>query len=265
MEIERAAERIRHDLKFRVGEVSKVERLTPRMVRVTLQSPDLRTFRSDAYDDHVKLFFPAPGEALVVPTPGPNGMVFPEGVARPEARDYTPRAFDTEHGELVIDFVLHGEGPASNWAANAKPGDRLGIGGPRASFVVRDIFDWYLLVGDETALPAIGRRIEELPDHTRVLAFIEIADLAERQVFSERAGLQIHWVPRGPAGQPLLQAISAAALPTSNGYAFVAGEAEMAAAVRTHLVKERGLDPWCVKASGYWRKGEGDFYDGHAH
>lgn len=263
---ERRVERVRHDLRFRIAEVVRNQRITPRMARVTLALPEFESFRSDAYDDHVKLFFPPPGAALVMPRPGPNGLVFPEGVPRPEARDYTPRRIDRTRGEVEIDFVLHGEGPATAWAAGAEPGDKLGVGGPRASFVVHGTYDWYLLAGDETALPAIGRRLEELPQGARAVAFLEVANAAERQDLATAADLELHWLLREDPGTPSLPAaVAAAGLPDGTGYAFVAGEAGMAAALRAHLVAERSFDPEYVKAAGYWRLGEADFYDGHAH
>jgi len=258
----RTTERVRHELRFRIAHVVRNERLTPRMARVTLHDPDFVRFRSDAYDDHVKLFFARPGEALVLPVAGPNGLDFPGG--RPEGRDYTPRSFDTAKGEVVIDFVLHGDGPAAAWATAAKPGDTVGVGGPRASFVVHGAYDWYLLAGDETALPAIGRRIEELPAGASVLALIEIADERERQIFHTAANLELRWVFRSE-GRQLVEAVRQAELPPGTGYAFVAGESAAAAAIRDHLVKVRGMDPGFVKAAGYWRAGEADFYDGHAH
>lgn len=262
---ERQVERVRHELRFRIAEVVRNERITPRMARITVTAPDFESFRSDAYDDHVKLFFAPPGEALAMPAPGPNGLVFPEGAVRPEGRDYTPRRFDWERRELVIDFVLHGDGPATRWAAGAMPGDTVGVGGPRASFVVRGAFDWYLLVGDETALPAIGRRIEELLPGARVMAFIAVADAAERQSFETAATLELHWLLRDePGARTLREAVAAAELPPGTGYAFIAGEAAMAAGLRADLVA-RGCDPAFVKAAGYWRLGEADFDDGHAH
>jgi NADPH-dependent ferric siderophore reductase len=236
------------------------------MVRVTLTHPDFANFASDAHDDHVKLFFAPPGQSLAMPSRGPNGLVFPEGAPRPEGRDYTPRAFSRAAREVVIDFVLHGDGPASNWAAAARPGDTVGVGGPRASFVVRGDFDWYLLCGDETALPAIGRRIEELPETARILAFIAVADLAERQVFANRPNLDIAWLCRDVPGMTgLVEAVKGAALPPGEGYAFIAGEASDSAALRAHCVETLGMDAERVKAAGYWRRGEADFYDGHAH
>jgi NADPH-dependent ferric siderophore reductase len=259
----RTTERVRHELRFRIATVVATEMLTPKMVRVTLHDPDFASFRSDAYDDHVKLFFTAPGQTLASPIRGPNGLEFPGG-ARPEGRDYTPRRFDTEKAELVIDFVLHGDGPASNWAASARPGDRLGVGGPRASFVVKGDFDWYLLAGDETALPAIGRRIEELPAGALALAIIEVADPAERQIFHTAANLELRWVFRSE-GDTLEAAVKAATLPPGTGYAFVAGESRASAAIRDHLEAVVGVPHDFIKAAGYWRAGSADFYDGHAH
>ena len=110
-----AIERVRHDLKLRVLTVVRTEQLTPHMRRITLAGDDLDGFVSPAHDDHVKLFFPAPGEtAPVLPVlgNGANPIEYAQG-ARPIARNYTPRRYDAERRELEIDFVLHGDGPAS--------------------------------------------------------------------------------------------------------------------------------------------------------
>ncbi len=259
----RTTERIRHELRFRLATVVRNERLTPRMARLTLHSPDFAQFRSDAHDDHVKLFFAPPGEVLRAPAVGANGLAFPDGL-RPAGRDYTPRRFDRDRCELVVDFVLHGDGPAALWATSAAPGDTIGVGGPRASFVLRDAYEWYLLAGDETALPAIGRRIEELPDSAIAIAIIEIADAGERQIFHTPAHLELRWVFRDEGGT-LLDAVRHAVLPAGRGHAFVAGESAVAAALRTHLIEDRGLPRDQVRAAGYWRRGEADFDDGHAH
>nr|WP_281389667.1 siderophore-interacting protein [Pelagibacterium limicola] len=137
------------------------------------------------------------------------------------------------------------------------------MGGPRASFVVRDDFDFYVLIGDETALPAIGRRIEELPAEARVMAFIEIADSAERQTFSPAASLDLRWIERS-AGTFLIEAVKAAAMPSEQTYVFIAGEADMSKVIHDHFIAQ-GHDPDLIKAAGYWRRGEADFYDGHEH
>jgi NADPH-dependent ferric siderophore reductase len=176
-------------------------------------------------------------------------------------RDYTPRYFDPATQTLDIDFVLHGDGPASTWAETVRPGDTLMIGGPRGSLVVPDAFDWYLLAGDETALPAIGRRIEELPSDKPAIAVIEVADAAEEQRFETRSPVEIHWVHRNGlkagAQNLILAAIEALGFPPGEGYAFVAGEAQMSRALRQHLVA-RGFRDEYVRAPGYWTRGQTD-------
>jgi NADPH-dependent ferric siderophore reductase len=257
--IERAARRVRYDLKFRLLEVRRVSAVTPKMLRVTLGGEQLAGFVSAAYDDHAKIFFPSAGEDRpTLPTPGPNGAVYPEGAARPAARDYTPRRYSATENELVIDFVLHGDGPASSWAAQAKPGQFLGVGGPRGSFVISDDFDWYLLAGDETALPAIGRRLEELPIGARAIVVAEVAAAGEEQRFDSRAHVTTTWVHRNGDAQDtdlLLDAITALTLPPGDGYAWIAAEAATAKAVRRHLVEDRHLPKDWVKAAAYWKRG----------
>jgi len=257
---ERVARRVRHETKMRLLQVRDVQHVTPKMVRIVVGGEDLKGFVSAAHDDHVKLFFPHPGqEKPVLPTSGPNGPVYPEGVERPASRDYTPRRYDAGAGTLTLDFVLHDAGPATAWAAQARPGGFLGVGGPRGSFIVSDDFDWYLLAGDETALPAIGRRLEELPAGTRAIVIAEVADAGEEQTFETRARLEMHWLHRDGAAPGnhllLLRAIAEMSMPPGEGYAWVAAEAATAKALRQFLVDERGLRKDRVKAAAYWKQG----------
>ena len=256
----RTARRVRHETKMRLLQVREVSRLTPKMVRIVVGGEALAGFISAAHDDHVKLFFPQPGQDKpVLPTPTPNGPVYPEGMLRPAARDYTPRRYDAAANTLAIDFVLHGEGPATTWAAQARPGQFLGVGGPRGSFIVPDDFDWYLLAGDETAIPAIGRCLEELPTDARVIAVVKVADPAEEQQFQTRARLEMHWLHRAgaePGNHLLLQrALTELVMPPGEGYAWVAAEASAAKALRRYLVDRRGLPKDRVKAAAYWKQG----------
>ena len=159
---------------------------------------------------------------------------------QPAMRDYTPRRYDLSIGELDIDFVLHGDGPASTWAEQVQVGQHH-IGGPRGSMIVPDIFDSYLLIGDETAIPAIARRLEELPAGRKVLAVIEIADAAEQQVLSSAAKVEVIWVLRGQ--DDLLDVVRNLTLPSGTLYSFVATETKLSRQVRrvlldTHKVNE---------------------------
>src|SRR5579872_7402886 len=100
---QRVAHRVRHEVKRRLLQVREVRALTPKMVRIVLGGDELAGFISAAHDDHVKLFFPAPGEDKpAMPTPVPNGPVYAEGVTPPVARDYTPRRYDAAANTLTV-------------------------------------------------------------------------------------------------------------------------------------------------------------------
>lgn len=263
---DRAPQRVRHALRFRALDVLAVEHVTPHLVRVTLGGADLEGFHSPGFDDHAKLFFPdeATG-ALTLPTAGPDGPVWPEG-RKPTMRDYTPRRFDAEAGTLAIDFALHVAGPATRWARQAAPGQRLGVGGPRGSFLVPTAFDGHLLIGDDTALPAISRRLAELPAGARALVLAEVDGPADHVALPSAADVTLAWVHRegaAPGAVPLLDALRAATLPAGDLHAWIGCESAAAKALRAHLVGERGLNPKWVRASGYWRRGSAATHDTH--
>ncbi|AJG23204.1 siderophore-interacting protein [Cupriavidus basilensis] len=254
-------QRVRHELKMRLLQVVRTQAVSPQLLRVTLAGEDLKGFVSASFDDHIKVFFPAPGQSKpVLPEPGPNGPVFAEGQPKPAARDYTPRRYDAAAGELDIEFVLHGDGPASTWAAQAAPGQYLGVGGPRGSFVIPEGFDWHLLVGDETALPAIGRRLEELPSGVRALVVLAVDNAAAEIPLPSRADVEIHWqhrdsAPAESAAGLLEQALREVTLPRGEGYVWAAGEAASIRAVRQYLVGERGIEKGRIRAASYWKAG----------
>ncbi len=244
-----AIHRVTHEIKRRRLDVLRVVDITPRMRRITLGGPELAGFISLGSDDHIKLLFPqnaAEQAALQSPTFSIKG----DG-PQPAMRDYTPRRYDPASGELDIDFVLHGDGPASTWADQAKVGQHLYIGGPRGSMIVPDIFDSYLLIGDETALPAIGRRLEELPAGRKVLAVIEIENAAEQQTLRSAADVDVIWVVRGQDN--LLQTVQNLTLPGGTLYSFVATETKLSRQLRRVLLDTHKVNEEFLKAVGYWR------------
>jgi NADPH-dependent ferric siderophore reductase len=128
--------------------------------------------------------------------------------------------------------------------------------------VIEPVFDWHLLIGDETALPAIGRRVEELGAGTRVITLAAVTDAAEEQTFATRARHVAHWVHR-PAGAaadpaPLLAAAGGLTLPQGRGFVWIAAEAGVARALRDHLRGPMGHPAAQMKASGYWQQGQAD-------
>lgn len=252
-----AVERVRHALKLRQLRVQRVDSLTPHLLRVTLTGEDLDDFVSASFDDHVKVFLPAaPGLPAVLPTLGEQGVIPPADGQKPLARDYTPRRFDRARRELDIDFVIHASGPATTWAAAAQPGDALAIGGPRGSFVVPTAFDWHLLIGDHSALPAIARRLEELPAGVKAIAVIEVTDAQAVLPLASRADTRIVWLHRNGAAQSgLPDAVAGMTLPEGEGYAWAAAESAVARDVRRVLVERHGLDKKRIRASSYWKQG----------
>src|SRR5262249_44328071 len=152
------------------------------MIRVTL-SGDLAGFTSLGFDDHIKLFFPDPS--------APAG-----GEPQTLARDYTPRRYDAANNILEIDFAIHDAGPATRWAEQARAGDQLTIGGPRGSFILPPTSDGHLFIGDETATPAIGRRLAELPAGARALVLAEVDGAADELAFDSKAEFTVTWAHR---------------------------------------------------------------------
>ncbi|WP_370870341.1 siderophore-interacting protein [Hydrogenophaga sp.] len=256
-----AVERVRHPLQVRRLQVQSIDRIGTSFLRIRFAGDALRGFVSASFDDHAKLMLPTqPGQPLVLPEPGPDGLALPPGAEKPAMRDYTPRQFDAAAGVLDIEFVLHGDGVASRWAQAARPGDEVGLGGPRGSFIVPTGFDWHLLVGDETAIPAIARRLEELPETAQAITVIETGDAGDQRSFATRARLQTHWIKTGPA-DALSRAVAALTLPTGEGFAWAAGEAASMAAVRQVLVERHGLDKARVRASAYWKRGSAGHHE----
>ncbi|PLC06909.1 NADPH-dependent ferric siderophore reductase [Variovorax sp. RO1] len=264
---DRTPRRVRHELRFRQLTVKTVQRMTPHLIRITLTGDALEGFTSPGFDDHAKLFFPdATTGQLTLPTVGPDGPVWPEG-GRPAMRDYTPRRHDAQANTLEIDFALHDAGPATQWAEQAKPGDIVGVGGPRGSFILPTEFDWHLLIGDDTALPAIARRLAELPAGARVVVLAEVDSEADEIPFETQAELTLRWVHRqgaAPGLSPVLvDTLKAMTLPAGDFHAWVGCESAIAKALRAHLVGERGANPKWVRASGYWRRGAVATHDTH--
>jgi NADPH-dependent ferric siderophore reductase len=241
--------------------VLRREQLSAHMVRIVAGGPGFADYvNNDFVDRYVKIAFPQPG----VDYPQPLDLwAIRETMPReqwPHTRTYTVRWVDTAAGELAIDFVVHGdEGLAGPWAAAAQPGDSLIFTGPGGGYNPDPAADWYLLAGDEAALPAVAAVIESLPAQARGLAFIEVGTEADVQEIAAPAGLELVWLQRGdvPAGEgsQLVEAVRNAAWPEGRVNVFAHGERGYMKGLREVLFRERGLDRSQVSLSGYWAKG----------
>ncbi len=238
--------------------VTRTVEITPALRRVWFSSDDLTAFAESEYTDrYVKLVFPRPGVSYPEPLDlrALRGTIPPEDM--PVVRTYTALFPDVERGTLAIDFVIHGvEGVAGPWAAAAQPGDRLLANGPGGGFRPDPTADWHLLVGDESALPAITAALNALPpDATaRVVALVDGPDA--ELALPLPADATATFLHRRSDRASLADAVRSLAWPPGRVHAFVHGEAEeVMHAIRPYLLRERGLDRSQVSISGYWRRG----------
>ena len=250
----------------RVVDVRRVTRLTPRMVRITFGGEQMAGFESNGPAEHLRVYLPdtETGE-LLLPVMGPEGNAFPPDRKPPASRAYTPRRWDPELGELVIDIALHGEGPGAAWAQCVEAGDIAVISGRAGGTYFPNVdVDWYVIGGDETALPAIGTLLEALPSSMRAYVLAEVWDAEEEQEMWSAAELQVHWLHRRAGDMPgraLASAMGAVELPQGDGRVWVSCEASVMRQIRRHFVEERGLDRSMLRTQGYWKAGESNHPD----
>lgn len=240
----------------RAVEVVRTEVLTPHLRRVVFGGPGLQGFHPGSPASYLKLYLPpGPGEPLVLPTYGARGPEFPDGAVRPLVRTYTPRAFDPEARELAIDFVLHGHGSAAAWAERARPGDRAGVSGPGSGYDPSPDAPWFVIAGDESALPAMATIVEALPPGRMAHVVAEVPSPLDRIDLVSPARLITTWLERDgqPAGALLEAELRAMHVPRGDGCFWVAGESAVVRRVRDHLVEDRGIpkDRYVVRA--YWK------------
>lgn len=234
----RRVRRVRYELQHREVEVARVEALGPNFVTITFTGEALEGFASDSFDDHIKL--------MVLDAQG-----------EPVGRHYTPRRFDTAARELTIEFARHGAGAASAWARSTRPGEPAIVAGPRGSLIIPTDYDWHLLAGDATALPAISRRLEELPANARAIV-VALGEPGDRREFASRAQCDVRWVTGADA---FLATLSALRLPSGEGFAWCAGEAAVMAKTREILLREHGLPKEAMRVAAYWKQGASSFHE----
>jgi NADPH-dependent ferric siderophore reductase len=239
--------------------VTRVEWLTPHMVRVVIGGDALRRIEAGSCTDHyVKVLFAPPG--VRYPEPFDVGAIR-ESMPReawPVVRTYTVRKWLPEIPEMWVDFVVHGdEGIAGPWAASAKPGDPIRFMGPGGGYTPSPDADWHLLAGDESALPAIAAALGGMPAGAAVKAYVEVAGPDEEQKLDTLADADVTWLHRGdrPVGEALIAAVRGLEFPAGRLHAFVHGEANFVKDLRGYLRRELNIPMEQLSISGYWRRG----------
>lgn len=236
--LRRGVQRVRHELHIREVNVARIEPAGASFLRISFQGEALARFVSASFDDHVKFIFD-----------GPDG----EQVRR----DFTPLDYDAEARELSLEFALHEGGAASDWARRARVGQPAIIAGPRGSMIIPEVYDWHVLAGDRSALPAIRRRLSELPAGSRVFAVIA-AGGGDRLPLPSQAHVELTWVD---SDAELVDALAALVLPAGEGFAWYAGEAATAKRVRALLADEKCLPKDAMRVSAYWNQGVADHHE----
>ncbi len=295
--------------------VRAVDRVSPSFVRVTFGGDELFEFGTPGavFDSRIKLVFP-PASGVLPDLDRASDDWWQSFLAVPEAERGSMRTYSIRElrvdpvagTEVDVDFVLHLEpgltGPASRWASTAEAGQELYLVGPRRGVVEHGgaeyepgTADEVVLVGDETAAPAIARILEDAPRDLRGVAFLEVPSPADVLRIDVPAGVEVHWLPRD-AGEPhglrlipavlsylgdadagdeirvkdidgedllwetpdysgLGEDIEVVETAPAERYFWIAGESGVVTTLRRHLVKDLGIDRGQVAFMGYWRRG----------
>ena len=239
--------------------VAAVEDVHPHLRRITFAGGDLATFEPLGPDTFLYVLLPPPGRGeLTIDesfTWDAYATMAPED--QPVGAYYTLRAWRPEVEELDCLFVIHGEGAASTWAAQAKRGDPVALWGPRTAYHPPADTDWLLLAADETGLPAVAVILEQLPAGMPALVVAEVADEHEHQELPTRDGVAVTWLHRdgAAAGTTTLlpDAVRALDWPPGKPYVWGAGESRTMTAIRRHVRDDKGLERDAVSLVAYWR------------
>ncbi|MFC5520696.1 siderophore-interacting protein [Polaromonas jejuensis] len=233
-------------------EVTRVQTLSPLMRRITLQGAELEGFEVKDPAGYMKLIFPEPGQSE-------PDRPLPDGPRPTAMRTYTPLAVRPEVLEVDVDFVLHGDGPASTWAAQAQTGQVLYLMGPGPGYPLPAQAPEHLLIGDDSALPALETILARLPATAHARLLVEVVDGAEERALPGAAQVDAQWVARGAdnaqAGRALEAALRLAGPPAADARIYLACEAAAMRRIRRLLIDELGVDRSRIVGRGYWKLG----------
>lgn len=208
--------------------------VTPNMVRLTLS--DIRSLSDTAFVSSGRA-----DEFL--------GLWFHDDAGHETKRYYSLRDVTGDGTGVTIDFVAHGHGPGAQFGDRARPGDRVRFDAPRGHYAPPSDTASILIAGDATALPAIGRILDERSGGPRATVLIATADAADRQPLRCLPGDELHWVSPDALLSATLTAITASA---PRDYAWFSGEASDMRSVRGHLRHTLGRPVTRWATMGYW-------------
>jgi NADPH-dependent ferric siderophore reductase len=230
---QRRPERVRHELKRRQVHVVGVQPVGASLLSVTLGGEDLAGFTSLGFDDHIK-------------------FIFDNGGPEPEKRDLTPRQWNPALNQLTLELAYHDGGAACEWVKAAMPGASAVIGGPKSSIVIPVDYDWHILAGDLTALPAIARRLEQLPADSRAFVCVLAPLEADRRALVSQAQVEYGWAASEDELVALLRQFP---FPEGEGFVWCAGESHLMSRLRDVVLGEKSHPLQATRIAGYWVRG----------
>lgn len=250
--------------------VKSKEYITPSFIRVVLTG-NVSIFKDAVLGDNNKVFIPPKGVDKVHMRHfdnDTNEWILPPKEVLPFMRTYTHRAIDMEKSEITIDFVNHGKtGPGSTWALESKPGSELGVAMKlNKKELVKDS-NWYLLVGDATAIPVLSVILESLPSTVKGVCIIEVHGKEDEQALTTKADIEFKWMYNSTPekGNYLIDEVKKVIVPKSSKYGYVACESSSVKEIRNYLRKDLNWSADELQAYSYWKKGvaEGDVEKNH--
>lgn len=238
-------------------EVTVVERaeLSPRMLRVTLEGDVFRRIEIDQPAMSIRFVVPWPGESLELPEWNGNEFLLADG-RRPALRTFTPLRHDVDRGRLDLEIVRHDGGAVSGWAETVGQGSTAAFSGPGAGYDFPQDAARLLVVGDETAMPAIRQLIEMAPDGIALDVHVETVTPEARPDLEARDVDDVTWydTPSGalPGGALVAYVEALTSLPATT-HVWAAGEASSVQRIRNHLFKTLGIERSRGTVRGYWK------------
>lgn len=251
----RAPRRVRNELRFRPVEVLSKTLIADAFYRIEFGGEALAGFTTPGFDDHIKVFFPdAQTGEFTLPEITDDGVVWKDGI-RPVARDYTPLFFNGDTQRLTLDFYRHEAGVASDWAARAEPGDRLAIGGPRGSLIVPEDYAFQLYVCDETGLPAMKRRLQNVTG-SEIHLYVYASEATGRAYLEELEHVTVTWLGSGVMSREtapaLIAQFAALTIPDNDYFIWLTGEGAAVKYLSDWFIEQQACDPDFVRAVAYW-------------
>lgn len=245
-------------------QVKNRQEITPRYVRITLTAPEFDVIHFISPDDDVRIAIPIeldaiPGDLRVQYEPEYKA-IYPEDAPPYEIKAYTIRRLDPELKELDVEVAIHNQGHGVHWAQNAKPGQEVLVAGAWGSYMYEGDLEHVVLIGDETAMPAIRHWIERLNAPQSATVIAEVLNEDEHLPIHQNEGVnvEVHWVYRRdlPPGKNdvLLNAVKEHITKQPNTLYWGAGESATLREIRRYLVGELGIHPKATQLGGYWKR-----------